>query len=93
MNRVYKIIESAPAPSLCINATIKTLPYNVWRDISSLAYSSMDLSDYNFGEYEIYKFSNRKQLDKAAAVLKGAMFSEVGSDEWQEMIDASLTDK
>lgn len=83
--KVYKPISGNGKFALCVNATVKTLPFHIWRDLTRCAFHSMDLSvDLNAGDgYGVYDFADKESLDKAVAVLNGALFKEVTADEWE----------
>lgn len=83
MKRIYKINEL----TLIVSATIKTLPFNVWRDVSRFSYQSTDLADGLGGGYSIYRFATKAGLEDAAEVLQGALFSEVTAEEWEKFRD------
>lgn len=100
MERFYKICEpclyidqtnKADNYTLCVNQTIKTMPFNVWRDVSRKCYKSTELSGLDCG-YSIYYFPTKDSLDKAVAVLNGALFKEVTSEEWQKWRDGPEED-
>lgn len=89
MERIYKVYKPTSGNgkfALCVNATIKTLPFYVWRDLSRQAYHSMDLGlgiNSNHDGFGVYDFATKESLDKAVAVLNGALFKEVTADEWE----------
>jgi len=84
MKRIYKVNDL----TLCVMATIKTMPFYVWRDITRLSYHSVDLNN-DSGGYSMYDFPNETALNKAKDVLNGAMFSEVSVTEWTAIINDS----
>ena len=84
MERFYKIHDL----NLYVSQTIKTMSFNVWRDVSRNCYQSTELSAPN-GGYSIYRFATKSGLDKAVSVLNGALFKEATDEEWNSWQNSS----
>lgn len=79
MNRFYKITDL----TICVNETIKTMPSNLWRDLSRCGWSSTDLAIGANGGYCIYRFANKAGVERAVAILQGGLFTEVNAEQWE----------
>ena len=88
MERIYKIYANTNKNHfvLYISATTDKMPFYVWRDIGARcgAVFSSDIKDGIGSGYSQYGYVRKDALDKAVAVLNGALFKEATPDEWEK---------